>query len=50
MAKIDGSTPLLLTLRNMEESREPKIVHKLLLYGADSSIAVSSYNIDVSIE
>lgn len=39
-ALIDGTTPLLLALKSMEESREPRILHKLLLYGSDTSCHV----------
>jgi ankyrin repeat protein len=36
------ATPLILALRDMEETREPRIIHKLLLYGADTQLKVSS--------
>ena len=36
------ATPLILALRDMEETREPRIIHKLILYGADTQLKVSS--------
>ena len=33
----ERSTPLLVAMRVIGETREPKILHKLLLYGADAS-------------
>jgi inversin len=37
VSNADGEqvTPLLLAMKSMEEMRDPKIIHKLLLYGAD---------------
>jgi ankyrin repeat protein len=31
----DSATPVLLAMKNMEENREPRIIHKLLIYGGD---------------
>ena len=31
-------TPLLASLRSMDEIREVRIVHKLMIYGADASL------------
>jgi hypothetical protein len=36
------ASPLILALRDMEETREPRIIHKLILYGADTQLKVSS--------
>ena len=30
----DSSTPLHVSLKNMDETREPRIIHKLLIYGS----------------
>lgn len=35
------SSPLILAMRDMEETREPRIIHKLMLYGADPKLKVS---------
>jgi ankyrin repeat protein len=35
------ASPLILALRDMEETREPRIIHKLILYGADTQLKVS---------
>ena len=32
----DKATPLLLAMKTMQDTKEPRILHKLLLYGADS--------------
>ena len=34
----DRSSPILLTLKNMDEIREPRILHKLLMHGADKNL------------
>lgn len=34
-------TPLIMAIKSMDENREPRIIHKLLLYGADQTIKVS---------
>ncbi len=33
-----GSTPLILAIKNMKDTCEPRIIHKLMIYGADPNI------------
>lgn len=38
-------TPLLLAMKSMDDMREPRVIHKLLLYGADCNYKVSNPSI-----
>ena len=38
-----GSTPLVLSIKTMDNICEPRIIHKLMLYGADPNIRDSSF-------
>jgi hypothetical protein len=37
----DGCTPLHLALKYMDESREVRTIHKLLIYGAEIDVKVN---------
>lgn len=39
----EKTTTILLCLKNMEETREPRIIHKLLIYGADPDFKVKIF-------
>jgi ankyrin repeat protein len=38
-----GSTPLVLSIKAMDNICEPRTIHKLMLYGADPNIKDSSF-------